>query len=783
MMKTYHTALPLAVLLAPLRLLAEEPAPAAPAPASATEVAPEVTDISELDLGALLDVQVETASKRKESIEEAPSIVTVFNRAELEQLGVRRLIELLRLVPGFIEVSAPMERNIASRGVHAFTSQNVVVLIDGLRMNDFLANTAAPDSFLLEIAERVEIIRGPGAALYGSNALTGVVNIITRNPRTAPRFSASVGYGTNETIDGSLLHAQPVGEEGGLLMALAFSQTRGTRVEVPGSEDVLVTNLGANTADGIQEGENLSRPDDEVPTRVDRYGPSLEGIFKYQSPEVAVRLGIGHREFRPQRSELETLMRLNQQSQYPLRIDSRLSLDVTRSFGNEEGVGKLTLRPALQYFRHDQRSQRIAEAYYDEAAAQNRISTLSWSGEDLRASANLEYAKSFGEVIGLGALSLLTGAQVEYSVATNYQLSFCQPDPLHEFGPSAISEDDFGNDYVCQRGAPLLEEGEAVDRWGNSVNLGDDYQGNGDDLLVGYFLQLNAHLPFDIGLTLGGRFDYNPDYDPQLTPRVGLVKQVTENVYVKALYASAFVYPPFLYRTGNRQANIIGNPDMLPESIQTFELLAGLRTDFLRLELNGYYNIIEDFITFDETRFASSREYAFDNRGDVTVMGVESSLSLVFLEGRLRSTIAAAGNRPVEGGTDDLFLVDGDLGGPSKYPDYSGSLIVNYQPIDPVNLNVSAIYAAESAFDIAATNRFEDITSRGGNVLSSKAAGDYDTGLFTLNAQVSYTLLEQWRLALAATNILDQTYHMTGATSVPYTTAGRQVLLSLRYSE
>lgn len=128
-------------------------------------------DFAELDIAALLDEQVVTASKRAEGIEDAPSIVTVFTRKDMDRLGIRRLIDLLRLTPGFVEVSSPMERNVASRGVHSSTSQNVVVLVDGLRMNDFLTNTAAPDGFILDMAERVEVIRGPGAALYGSNAL------------------------------------------------------------------------------------------------------------------------------------------------------------------------------------------------------------------------------------------------------------------------------------------------------------------------------------------------------------------------------------------------------------------------------------------------------------------------------------------------------------------------------------------------------------------------------------------------------------------------------------
>jgi outer membrane cobalamin receptor len=64
-------------------------------------------------------------------------------------------------VPGFVEVSSQIERNVAIRGIHASSTYHFVVLLDGLPMNDFLFGAGSPDSFSLEFAERVEVIRGP----------------------------------------------------------------------------------------------------------------------------------------------------------------------------------------------------------------------------------------------------------------------------------------------------------------------------------------------------------------------------------------------------------------------------------------------------------------------------------------------------------------------------------------------------------------------------------------------------------------------------------------------
>ncbi len=137
-----------------------------------------------LSLTDLLNVEVEIASKTKETVADAPSSVTVFTQDEIRNMGISTLYELLNYVPGFQasqDISYSRAERIAARGRSTPASESVLVLIDGHRLNDANSSSATVFSprIIVENIQQIEIIRGPGSALYGSSAFLGVINIIT----------------------------------------------------------------------------------------------------------------------------------------------------------------------------------------------------------------------------------------------------------------------------------------------------------------------------------------------------------------------------------------------------------------------------------------------------------------------------------------------------------------------------------------------------------------------------------------------------------------------------
>jgi outer membrane receptor protein involved in Fe transport len=126
---------------------------------------------------------VTSAARHRQLIEESPSAVTVITREDIETSGADNVPNLLRMVPGMdVTVSSGMFQAVASRLVWTTEGNLHLVMIDGREINfdplGFPPWEAQP--IFLEDIERIEIIRGPGSALYGANAFTGVVNITTR---------------------------------------------------------------------------------------------------------------------------------------------------------------------------------------------------------------------------------------------------------------------------------------------------------------------------------------------------------------------------------------------------------------------------------------------------------------------------------------------------------------------------------------------------------------------------------------------------------------------------
>jgi len=141
-------------------------------------------DFSEISLEELLSTNVTVASKTVEKPEEAPSSVTVFTQTDIRNMGITSLQELLNFVPGFQttrDVEQGRADRIVARGRGTALSESVLFLINGQRINDLYTGGASllNRDIAVENIKQVEVIRGPGSALYGSNAFLGVVNITT----------------------------------------------------------------------------------------------------------------------------------------------------------------------------------------------------------------------------------------------------------------------------------------------------------------------------------------------------------------------------------------------------------------------------------------------------------------------------------------------------------------------------------------------------------------------------------------------------------------------------
>ena len=158
-----------------------------------------VKDITELDLGDLLAAPViESAARRKQSIEDAPAAMDVFTADEIAAAGITSLAEILRRVPGMYVVQTNAGRfDVGLRGVAGIANNRVLVLVNGRRLME--ADRGSPSWQLIPIhvgeVESIEVLRGPGTILYGADAVSGVINIRTKTPLEHPGIEALFAAG------------------------------------------------------------------------------------------------------------------------------------------------------------------------------------------------------------------------------------------------------------------------------------------------------------------------------------------------------------------------------------------------------------------------------------------------------------------------------------------------------------------------------------------------------------------------------------------------------------
>jgi len=156
------------------------------------------------------EITVISAAKREQRITEAPAAITVITEEDIKYSGAITIPDVLRMVPGLdvMQITAS-DLVINARGYNKEMSNKMLVLIDGRYVYWDFYGIILWDSFpiVLEEIKRIEIIRGPGSALYGANAFSGVINIITKSAEETTGTHVAVTAGEISTYLGSVIHA------------------------------------------------------------------------------------------------------------------------------------------------------------------------------------------------------------------------------------------------------------------------------------------------------------------------------------------------------------------------------------------------------------------------------------------------------------------------------------------------------------------------------------------------------------------------------------------------
>lgn len=196
------------------------------------------SQLKTLSLAQLGDVEVTTVSKEPEQIWKTPAAIFVITQEDIRRSGATSIPEALRLAPG-VEV-AQIDGNhwsVAIRGFAGQFSKSLLVLVDGRSVYTPLFEGVYWDLpfVMLEDVDRIEVIRGPGGTIWGSNAVNGVINIITKSAADTQGTLATLGGGNVDQGSGALRYGSSAGKDF-TYRVYGFGEIRGAELHSDGDD-------------------------------------------------------------------------------------------------------------------------------------------------------------------------------------------------------------------------------------------------------------------------------------------------------------------------------------------------------------------------------------------------------------------------------------------------------------------------------------------------------------------------------------------------------------------
>lgn len=245
-----------------------------------------VGELTQLGFEQLLEIQVTSVSRKAEPWFSAPAAVYVVTQDEIKRSGARNLAELLRSIPGVNVAQIDGSKwAVSARGFNHLYAHNLLVLVDGRSVYSPLHAGVHWDTIdgVLDDIDRIEVIRGPGATLWGANAVNGVINIVSKKSSVTQGRHVMTTVG-NQEFAVELRHGGAVGKEGTYRVFTKYSDNGNNAQrqdgEAPGQDDWRTKRAGfrADWRQGTAHmftfqsdyysgvhGETLSYPDLSVP--------------------------------------------------------------------------------------------------------------------------------------------------------------------------------------------------------------------------------------------------------------------------------------------------------------------------------------------------------------------------------------------------------------------------------------------------------------------------------------------------------------------------------------
>lgn len=529
-----------------------------------------ISGLFNMSFEELMNQEVSIATKSPVTVKQAPSIVSIITKEEIELSTARNLKELLMQIPGF-EFTARVNgfEGVGFRGVMDFRSSSRFLLLqDGKPMNEVFTDMSFGMSYSsvdIYAIERIEIIRGPGSALFGKNAFLSVINIVTKNASQDERVSTRVEYGS--------------------FNAYRAIVSAGKHWDAKKQLKVTLNHIHSDITD--TEG-------------ADDYGRLFPWSEGSQQSSLLLNSTLGN--FQLHLSGM--LFRFNSSlyDTYADRGSLHYSLLYKKSLSEKLNI---TTRFYGQYQKNTEHHEYIrANDDFEIIPATDTTSAVQL--KDIYPD-GVYYSPYYSEYLtGLDIMSELLFSE-RNQLLTGIQVSAYGVYALEILSNLNLRTGDYYPGYT-RYNLPL-------------DSLGWFEDGEHHYASMGIYAQ-DIWYPIEkLGITIGARLDMNSEIGPVLNPRVGITYMFNQCYSAKLLYGQAFKAPSpsEQYKT---LGFAFGNPDLESEYIKTIDFEIAQSFEKISNRINVFYNIIDNMI-YAETVVSVDPSNRYYNLGTNRSMGFE----------------------------------------------------------------------------------------------------------------------------------------------------------------
>jgi outer membrane receptor for ferrienterochelin and colicins len=534
-----------------------------------------------------------SASRQAEKLTNAPATISVINARAISELPTFNVAELLGRQRGVDYVrSGVLGIGINARGFNsAFNPKNLQ--INDSRLSTLIATglpLGALSTTVKEDVERVEVILGPSSALYGPNAHNGLLNTITKDPRTSEGTTVALSAGNQNVISARLRHATKFNDKFAFKVSAEYSA--GTEFEY--TDTVYYTNTAFDSPafGGAGDGSGLifhAEPELEMDPRFDFSSDNPGNVFGEDDDPL---------NFSSIRGEAALYYSPTKTSDVILSYGG----SVSNNIGNTNAGRNLIKDWQVHWFQARYVSPRLfAQAYYtisrtEDTYAMNQRTQNFWSFMDAGFDEDVAWERSLSEQ--------WFGITPEIGIPLNRESNFKDDsqrlnaevqynNTIDAIGLKYIAGFQYQRDIADSKGTYLLDADGPIEI--------DQFGG---------YLQLERQFGTNFKVVAAARLDNHDLYGTNFIPKAALV-YFNDNGAFRLTYGKGIAAPTIL----NLEANIFGGlllgngvgytladgtaiPELQVETIQTIEL--GYKGTFgkrLFVDANAYYNISQDFLS------------------------------------------------------------------------------------------------------------------------------------------------------------------------------------------